>query len=101
MENFKGTKGKWGVLQTDEVESHLDIAINTEKEDCVCWVYSKFDYRDHNGKANALLISKAPEMLEMLAKIVSQLDSIESLNFQSDVDLMDEARQLVKEATEL
>jgi hypothetical protein len=95
MENFKGTKGKWAVLQTDEVESHLDIAINTEREDCVCWVYSKFDYQDFNGKANALLISKAPEMLEMLEKLEP---IFRELNV---VGLANEIEQLIKEATEI
>jgi hypothetical protein len=95
MTEFKGTKGKWAVLQTDEVESHLDIAINTEREDCVCWVYSKFDYQDFNGKANALLISKAPEMLEMLEKLEP---IFRELNV---VGLANEIEQLIKEATEI
>jgi hypothetical protein len=95
MTEFKGTKGKWAVLQTDEVESHLDIAINTEREDCVCWVYSKFDYQDFNGKANALLISKAPEMLEMLEKLEP---IFRELNV---VGLANEIEQLIKEATEV
>jgi hypothetical protein len=99
MTEFKGTKGKWAVLQTDEVESHLDIAINTEREDCVCWVYSKFDYQDFNGKANALLISKAPEMLEMLEEMLLDLDGYfisTSMN-----DTISRCKQLIKEATEV
>jgi hypothetical protein len=89
---FKGTKGKWEVLITDEVDSHLDIAINSN-QDCIAWVYSKSSYKDINGKANALLISKAPEMLEMLKYFV------ENNMLSANGDEL--AEQLIKEATEI
>jgi hypothetical protein len=90
---FRGTKGKWEVLITDEVDSHLDIAINSVNQDCVAWVYSKSSYKDINGKANALLISKAPEMLEMLQNI--------SRNEMITPNVRRNAEQLIKEATEI
>jgi hypothetical protein len=93
MDNTKFTKGKWEVLITDEVDSHLDIAINSVNQDCVAWVYSKSLYKDINGKANALLISKAPEMLEMLKKIMKTYDK----GTQNYLD----CQKLIKEATEI
>jgi hypothetical protein len=49
------------------------------------------------SKENALLISKAPEMLDMLEKLVNEIKS----EYKSDNHLLEEARQLIKEATEL
>jgi hypothetical protein len=49
------------------------------------------------SKENALLISKAPEMLDMLEKLVNEIKS----DYKSDNHLLEEARQLIKEATEL
>jgi hypothetical protein len=48
----------------------------------------------NNNKANALLISKAPEMLEMLKEIHSFLSSGTRIN-------SDDIYQLIKEATEI
>jgi hypothetical protein len=41
--------------------------------------------------------SKAPEMLDMLEKLVNEIKS----DYKSDNHLLEEARQLIKEATEL
>ena len=49
------------------------------------------------SKENALLISKAPEMLEMLEKLVNEIKS----EYKSDNELLEEAIILIKEATEL
>lgn len=108
---FKGTKGKWiydttkndivnenvkGLLATAwstynsdiheerlENESWLSMRKRTEpiRENC-----------ELEQKANALLISKAPELLEMLKRLI-----------QPDLDISDliEAENLIKEATEL
>lgn len=90
MSEFKGTKGKWKIVFTEEVESYLDIAISSEKDDCVAWVYRSSEYKSLNGQANALLISKAPEMLEMLNYLYSN-DLLK--------DDSDEVLKLIKEAT--
>ena len=91
MTNFKGTRGKWIYTnhihssQTHDVhriDSNLGIAI------CVL--------RTNNLEqkmANALLISKAPEMLDMLNEILYDNSDIQ--------DLLKRAKQLIKEATEL
>lgn len=95
MDNTKFTKGKWEIVNTDKVESHLDIAINSDKSDCIAWVYSESDYKNINGKANALLISKAPEMLEMLKEILYGKE--DGRNYINENDI----KKLIKEATTL
>lgn len=94
---FKGTKGKWNIerhqhqlcgdyLIIDENDYQLAIADNEYIQD-----YEK-------TKANALLISKAPEMLEMLHRIENILtyDTIEP-----NSPLQEEIYNLIKQATEL
>lgn len=81
MAEFKGTKGKWSYRYVSGFikiisENHYDIMdAPNEKE------------------ANALLISKAPEMLEMLNFIVENVDI--SMYAQEKIE------QLIKEATEI
>ena len=89
---FKGTKGKWNIerhqhqlwgdyLIIDENDYQLAIADNEYIQD-----YEK-------TKANALLISKAPEMLELLQSLVS--------SEMTPLAIRKQAKQLIKEATEL
>ena len=93
MTNFKGTKGKWKEHKNAFccVISDTGILVancggrtsNINPDDLI-----------NEQKANALLISKAPEMLEMLEEIIqSQLLS------GSTID--PKIKQLIKEATEL
>ena len=83
---FKGTKGKWYVSKAYKT-------INDEKG---------FGIAQENGirnsnewDANALLISKAPEMLEMLNKVCKKLKG------NGFPMLQEEIEQLIKEATEI
>lgn len=101
MSEFKGTKGKWEMVNTDKVESHLDIAINSDKSDCIAWVYSESDYKNINGKANALLISKAPEMLEMIIELREIFDKYRVDNEQQFSKYKQPLEKLIKEATTL
>ena len=55
---FKGTKGKWYL-------SNSDTILRSENGSEIC-DYSGYKTAVEEDKANALLISKAPEMLEML-----------------------------------
>lgn len=75
---FKGTHGKWEVRK-------VGGCIIVQKVDVVCHVLD-----NNEAKANALLISKAPEMLEMLIIGKQVLE-----DFGLDVE------QLIKEATTL
>jgi len=88
MSNFKGTKGKWSINSNnqDQIESQDGINI------CDCWSMGDNRFPDlFEMKANALLISKAPEMLEMLEDIKDYLGS----------DKRTEIENLIKSATEL
>ena len=87
---FKGTKGKWILnekYQTIEDSEGYGIAQQNGIKNSEKWL------------EDSLLISKAPEMLEML-KIV-----YDSINMQSEIEYCSETyykiEQLIKEATEL
>ena len=97
---FKGTKGKWTVANYGHC-----LAIETELRegdkhtvftDQFCHA-SRFD---GDAKANALLISKAPEMLEMLEKTVEFFDEGDS-TYSSVSQFIDQIKQLIKSATEI
>ena len=93
---FKGTKGKWKVSKYnyDEIKSDSGFCI------CDVWDMDTETFPNPSeAKANALLISKAPEMLEMLKKMVNEFD-VEFTN-QYQFDLHSKAKQLIKEATEI
>jgi len=100
---FKGTKGKWEVLITNGVESHLDIAINSDNSDCIAWVYSKSSYKNINGLANAKLIASSPEMFEMLVnlnKYINEISKTNNFKFIADVLQVNEIEQLLTKITE-
>lgn len=60
------------------------------------YVVSDIQETDEEAKANALLISKAPEMLGMLKQCVETLEFGGQIGFTYM-----EAKQLIKEATEI
>jgi hypothetical protein len=96
MTQFKGSKGKW-LLSESKSHNH-ETKINT-KTHRICEVkhYDSqidkelFEPTKEEGKYNALLISKAPELLGMLEDIVNY----------GGVANFDKIKQLIKEATEL
>ena len=99
---FKGTKGDWHTghseLRKNEFKKKYMAVYNTViSNSIICVVYDK-DNIDKNIRANALLISKAPEMLEMLQTISNALLMAKNPN---DKMLIDEIEELIKEATEL
>ncbi|MFP3835378.1 hypothetical protein [Chryseobacterium sp. SIMBA_028] len=108
MNEFKGTKGKWNI---DNLTSECETSIVTDVHR-ICNV-SHFDIKIDKilkdtswleGKHNALLISKAPEMLEMLNHIswkTEQICNDSGMGYIVDYDDMDKLRKLIKEATEL
>lgn len=97
MSEFKGTKGKWGVYNNATTrKGKLGIVISWNENGRnpieVCSTFTS------EAQANALLISKAPEMLEMLQKCKEY--------FLLKTDKYSEERadaigQLIKEATEV
>ena len=86
---FKGTKGKW-VAWLGDKQTTSSVKIGSMEIELEIDYDNKLD----EERANALLISKAPEMLEMLKEIHSFLSSGTRIN-------SDDIEQLIKEATEI
>lgn len=89
---FKGTKEKWIVEYSDRDNSY-DIVT---KESFIASTLNA----SNESKVNALLISKAPEMLEMLEELLFEIkinDIIPTFTFNGTIQ---KAKQLIKEATE-
>ena len=91
MTNFKGTKGKWVFDDTDIFSLNREESKPVEFIAVNGMAYSS----NSNWEANALLISKAPEMLDMLEKLYP---IFRELNVGP---LANEIEKLIKEATEL
>ena len=94
---FKGTKGKWEKVTADW---DLNQSVYLEDtEEIICDVKSL----SHNAIYDALLISKAPEMLEMLKELVISADDMFNNGEPSETyyQLINRAEQLIKESTEL
>jgi hypothetical protein len=99
MANFKGTKGKWSI--TDGLPNGQDIEAfriqSNEWEWDIAAVWN--DIPSEEAKANALLISKAPEMLEMIQILIGDIErGPKKFTIAEKVEM---ARKLIKEATEL
>ena len=99
---FKGTKGKWVISEVgkpnennDNTGKHTVTVENNSNYGFVdVWFSNGFQCdNDKEALYNALLISKAPEMLEMLKDIVEQENVSQSAH--------DAIYDLIKEATEL
>ena len=82
---FKGTKGKWDLLNN---ENWCEIYIKSPLKSICAINKSVEEY-----EANALLLSKAPEMLEFLQSIVTS--EMTPLFYRK------RAKQLIKEVTEI
>lgn len=82
MSEFKGTKGL-KILASNE--KGFGLGVDNDNIKLSIWG------NDEEAKANALLISKAPEMLDMLGRIA----------YGENVPTILEIEQLIKEATEI
>lgn len=87
---FKGTKGKWEVKK---VANQNWVWANVRGGECL----AKFSDIEEN-KANAQLISKAPEMLDFINRISGEMLRND---FVLDERWYDQARELIKQATEI
>jgi hypothetical protein len=85
MSEFKFTKGKW--YKMDASRLGVPFIIYNQKQETIFQCYGE------DAQANALLISKSREMLEMLERIVS--------SEMTPLQIRKQAKQLIKEATEL
>ena len=89
MSKFKGTKGKW------TKDDRCNIWSTSEKK-----IAMSCSSRRIEDEANALLISKSPQMLEMLEKIVGQFEKVDKL-YSRDKEIINDAKALINEATEI
>ena len=106
MHEFKGTKGKWFVSSNSikdyeldgDTRRHgkIDISTNDWGSFIQCFRH-EMNENDNQSKANALLISKAPEMLDMILLLVDRLEE----NGLGTFSAVERAKKLIKEATEL
>jgi hypothetical protein len=87
MGTFKGTKGKWVIGSTPSGKVKIQDGYGFSIANMTSTI-------DQENRLNALLISKAPEMLEMLEKTERTLREV----YECDTT---EIKQLIKEATEL
>ena len=85
--DFKGTKGKF---YTKYVNGFIRI-IDKDDNNVLDTPFKELN------EANALLISKAPEMLEMLKELVKQNTY---RGYEESEDVI-EAKKLIKEATQI
>jgi len=96
MSRFKGTKGKWvssydnGVWSIQDEEGYQEGYKSSLAD-----VYFFDDGKD-TAEHNAKLISKAPEMLEMIQTLINGF-KLGLLDWEG----IESAEQLIKEATEL
>jgi hypothetical protein len=102
MSEFKGTKGKWFIqdspyLNEKDNENHGSFNIRNEEKKMVSQLtaYSFYGIKSiEEANYNALLVSKAPEMLELLMTIENDSNQVPKW-------LWDKIQTLIKEATEL
>lgn len=94
MSEFKGTKGKWVYHGRGLVLNENYIAHKEDKKLHIrCDILPIEKYCREEIEANALLISKAPEMLEMLQRIMKTYDK----GTQTYLD----CQELIKQATKI
>ena len=98
MSEFKGTKAKWSVDYSTYFEGQGYIPIKSNIKNRTWIAETKSNHvnkgmKSEEMKANALLISKAPEMLKMLERLSNHFDL-----FPDDRDSI---KNLIKSATEL
>ena len=100
MSEFKGTKGKWKI---EDIKSPYETTINSSEYRIA--EVKHFDGKHFNdpiekeAKFNALLISKAPEMLEMLIGLREIFDKYRVDNEQQFSKYKQPLEKLIKEAT--
>ena len=112
---FKGTKGKWIVRYEKNSNGFVNIDLPNKR---FITFYGKLkkinDVFPEETKANALLISKAPEMLEETQDTIDELKLLKSTIIEASKtnnklesvaeviqNWIDRKEQLIKEATEL
>ena len=92
---FKGTKGKWRKFQLPNGNMKITCDDWREFAEIEFKHWQNTEERRKQCLYNALLISKAPEMLEMLKKCKMMCDHLNIHHVSNELNT------LIKEATEL
>ena len=98
---FKGTKGKWRKFQLPNGNMKITCDDWREFAEIEFKHWQNTEERRKQCLYNALLISKAPEILEMLQKIVLMTETCNGTFKDFRERYNTEIKQLIKEATEL
>lgn len=95
---FKGTKGKWYCVFTSDLKRAIrfkgGILMTFLKPMRYSGQDERYEQELKETQANQLLCSKAPEMLEMLKNVCTEL-------YRLDNEMATKVKQLIKESTEL
>ena len=98
---FNGTKGNWRKFQLPNGNMKITCDDWREFAEIEFKHWQNTEERRKQCLYNALLISKAPEMLEMLQKIVLMTEICNGTFEDFRERYNTEIKQLIKEATEL
>jgi|SRR5699024_1418227 len=93
---FKGTKGKWS-LSKQNVCGRQMVDLGDFKGHIDVWHHNGDSMTAEEAKANAKLISKAPEMLEAMQWFCDRVDNGEVRSTKT----YKKFKQIIKEATEI
>lgn len=99
MSEFKGSKGEWKLAFAEEnklaIRTSQGILMKFWKPDKYPGQDERYESELQETKANQILCSKAPEMLEMLKRCEVRIEPKDI-----HISLLNDLRQLIKEATE-
>lgn len=77
MPNERWAPGPWAVTDADDDDPDFIWFVVAENEMWVAAMYQFAGGEDTEGKANACLISAAPELYEALEEMIRQYDDLE------------------------
>lgn len=99
MSEFKGSKGEWKLAFAEEnklaIRTSQGILMKFWKPDKYPGQDERYESELMETRANQILCSKAPEMLEMLKRCEVRIEPKDI-----HISLLNDLRQLIKEATE-
>jgi len=93
---FKGTQGVWRLIREDE--GHAVVLVESGWSFGRTYIAQEVNQGHDEGFYDALLISKAPEMLEFINSISGEMLRND---FVLDEKWYEQAQQLIKSATQL